>query len=155
MMSVKLRFVLGQPSFNTEKSNWYSSLKHQYKTSLNVSLSHRVFYNERIRSSLHETARPTQKKYYFGRHLGASHFNTRATRHSNGENSYRCSKYRSHFCNARLVFHDGDYIETGQRHSHDGHQHQLEVNRMLAWAQRRAANEATPLMNIYLDAQER
>lgn len=76
--------------------------------------------------------------------------------HRNGPNGvYRCALYESHFCRARLVFRDGRYVPTGQPHSHEEQERQVIENRMVAWAQRRAEQEAVPVLNIFRDAQNR
>lgn len=73
--------------------------------------------------------------------------------HRNG-NAYRCSKYVSHFCHARLNYVDGEYVVIGE-HSHDPLTNEVRVNEMRAFAQERAVHEAAPLHEIFRHAEER
>ncbi len=75
--------------------------------------------------------------------------------HQNGHSSFRCAQFHSHFCRARLVFRDGRYERSGEEHSHDWQADAIQANEMLHWARARAANGAVPLIDIYMDAQER
>lgn len=75
--------------------------------------------------------------------------------HRNG-NSYRCSKYYSHFCYARLHYdvEDQEYYVTGD-HAHDPLTNEIRVNEMRAFAQERAVQEAAPLHEIFRIAEQR